>query len=227
MRVCCVSKSRSRLHVPKRLHSSRDEGSKRRGTSVMVYFPTRKGEPRLERLHHYRLRSMAILLEADPDVSAWTAEPDDCSDATLDSFVPNFLVTRTTGRSALRVIRRKALTEAVLERYQLAARDLDERRIGLELHVEEQVEADPRLPVARDILRLRSWTVSDDLLARAAAISMRRTPRSLGAMHEALGGGDTWDGLLALVGHGHVDVGLPTELGPETAIRRFRLGAVA
>ena len=44
-------------------------------------------------------------------------------------------------------------------------------------------------------------------------------------MHEFLGGDEAaWRDTLAMVGHGHLDVGLPEVLDADVAIRAIRLG---
>ena len=229
MRACCTTIAPV-LVRPRRLRSVSAEPMRQGAKAVTVYVPTRKrGEPRMERLRHAGHRSMATMLEADPDVIEWTVEGTTLFDVSaLSSVKPSFLVRRKRERSVIKVMERAKLDTAALDRFEDAAAELSAVGIVSELRLREDVDADPRLAVARTLLRLKTWSLREGVLARAAAIAGRGMPRTLDELHDRMGADeDGWIDVLSLIGRGHVDIGLPMRLDGMTAIRSMFEGDVA
>lgn len=198
-----------------------------RDTSVVSYFPTRKGEPRMERLRHYAHRALAVLLETDPQVLTWTteAEPLPLGDGERAcEFVPNFWVVERRRRVAIRVLRADRLRGSRQQERHAAVRDAyDKRGVCFEVRTEEAIAADPRLPAARYLLWHRAWDVPDEVAVRVGAMAAD-PPRTLGQLHARLGGAaETWPQVLSMVARGGIEICDTVEVGPGTEVVACRM----
>ena len=236
MRVCRIGTSpKALLPMPALQRMAEPKESEILGTgreasgSPMSYFPTRKGPSRMERLRRYSHRSMAMLLETDPDVTWWTAEPEPLPfslDGKDVEVFPHFLVHRADERQAVRIVRSHRFVRA--ERHLLDAVEAAyaDRGVAFLTVTERGLQSDTRLAAARTILWHRPWKPSAEMAARTAAMSAS-PPSTLGDLHELLGGGEeSWPFIIGLVAHGWVEVDRGSDLSPDTAVQACKMGGL-
>ena len=192
-------------------------------TPVVSWFPTLKGEPRMEGLRHYFHKGMAMLLDADPHVTGWTAQTMPIEfrlHGNLLEFTPDFIVTKDLCTRAIRLLRGgTTASEKREERYgavAVAYRDAEQR---LDVVTQEELEADPRLPVARTLFNHRQVDWPDDVPWRLAEDWNDACPVTLGALHAYLGGdAASWTQLLSLAAMGHLHLDIGEALGADTPV---------
>ena len=195
-----------------------------RNTSVVSYFPTRKGGWRMERLRHYAHRSLAALLETDPRVLRWTTEAESLALGDGLKFTPSFWVVGSRHCTAIRVLRADRLKGARHEERHRAVRDAYGRLdVAFEVRTEEDIEADPRLPVAEEILWHRPRDVPAGMSLRVDTMAAA-PPATLGELHARLGGAaGTWPLVIALVAQGCIELESTDRLDAGTRVLACRM----
>jgi hypothetical protein len=124
------------------------------------YFCTRKGESRTERLKHYSHRAMALLLESDPDILAWTTEVEPLTvrfEGSEHEFTPHFLATSKAGPLAFFITLAKKIQGKRLDFYMTVTATYAERGVRFRFGRECDMLANPRRPAASAIRRERTW----------------------------------------------------------------------
>ena len=193
-----------------------------RKTQVMSYFPTRKGQPRMERLRHYWHVGMAAMLEVDPQVRSWTTEVEAVRLIAADEplqFTPHMWVSAREGYRALRLVDggENARGRWLSRHGFLRDRYLQD---GADLLVvtREEVEGHPLLKAANTILYYRRWEVPENYVLRVASI-VDDPPPTLGALHAELDPRQgSWPQILALVGQGLIEIEMSGRLDPEVPV---------
>lgn len=195
-----------------------------RNTSVVSYFPTRKGGWRMERLHHYAHRSLAALLETDPQVLRWTTEAEPLAMEDGREFTPSFWVVGSRHCTAIRVLRADRLRGARHDERHRAVRDAYGRLdVAFEVRTEEDVKADPRLSVAEEILWHRPWDVPAGMSLQVGTMAAA-PPATLGELHTRLGGAaETWPLMIALVAQGFIELEDAERLDTATRVLACRM----
>jgi len=195
----------------------------RKNTSIMSYYPTLKGEPRMEGLHRYFHANMATILDARFEVTAWTAAtvPTNCEwRGGLFEFTPDFHVLEGQERHSIRLIRKgSARSEIRAERH--AAVDRAYREVGERLVVvtEDELAADVRLPAANELFYNRMRDIPRGMPEILVDEFSGTCPTTLGELHAVMGGGDlAWVQLLCLVALGYVHASLDGGLDDRTPV---------
>ncbi len=195
-----------------------------RNTSIVSYFPTRKGGWRMERLRHYAHRSLATLLETDPQVLTWTTEAEPLVLGDGWEFTPSFRVAERGRHVAVHVLRAERLTDARHQERHRAVRDAYDRLdIAFEVRTEEDIKADPRLPVAEEILWHRPREVPAAMALQVGTMAAA-PPATLGELHARLGGAAaTWPLVVALVARGCIELEGADRLNADTRVLACRM----
>lgn len=182
----------------------------------MAYFPTWKGGRRMERLHHYFHEDMAFLLEADHEVTYWTAdaEPIDLEydDGEVRPFRHSF---RAETRGGLRLIRLRDESHPLTKQPRTRARPVEMLGVRCEFYGKAALAGHPRLRTSKEILfhRPRPWT--PELPHRVATMAAMEHPDTLGGLHLRLGHSEVaFEDLVSLVAQGFIDVDLDFPVGP-------------
>ena len=212
MRSCRIGRSAPELRVRAKPRSKPDPTTSRaslgqRNTTVMSYFPTCKGGLRMESLRHFAHRSLATLLETDPEVVQWTTEIAPVQVACDRAFTPNFLVTERHRQVAIRVLRTEQLASARREeRHQMVETACARMGMAFEVRTEEDIKNDPWLPMAEEILWHRPHDVPQEVLIKVGAMASA-PPSTLGLVHDLLGGGQaTWPVVISLIARGCIEI---------------------
>lgn len=228
MRACCISLVKPTRKVwknPRRERKPAAEPAKtgQRDTSIVSYFPTIKGGLRMERLRHYAHRSMAVLLETDPEVVFWTTEGEPLSLEDEGEFQPNFFVRERQRNLTLRIVRKELLPESrKAERHRFVKERYGEKGVIFQVFTEELLQADARVQVAEEILWHRPWDVPPAVVFEVGLMASD-PPGTLGLLHSRLGGAEeTWPLVVALIAQGLIEVGLPDRLDGSTEVRACR-----
>ena len=163
---------------------------------------------------------MAELLEADPHVDFWYSNiPSDPGAIELVEDA-DFVAHSGADRVAYRIKRAPSseVSDAKIAFMEMAS----DRRVVISAN---DLLADPRLPVARDILRVRSLPITDELGEKASTLaSAPDGPKTLGLLRGMLGASEiSWDMIKAVVGLGYVKVHLTSSLEAHTPITGHRL----
>jgi hypothetical protein len=192
-------------------------------TPVMSWFPTIKGEPRMEGLRHYFHKGMAMLLDAAPDVTSWTAQTTPIVFELYGKpveFTPDFIAVENHRTRAIRLLRAgTTMSEKRQERHSAVAAAYQEAEQRLDVITQEELEADMRLPGARTLFIHRQVDMPDDMPWLLAEAWGPKCPTTLGAIHASLGGdAESWDQLLSLSAMGHLHLDLGAALGTETVV---------
>lgn len=195
----------------------------RKNTNVVSYFPTLKGEPRMERLRAYRHKDMAMLLDADFRVTGWTAETSPVVLGTgkrAQEFTPDFRVHEGDRAYSVRVTLPGAKpSEARRERHAAVNRAYREHDESLVVVTAEELAADPRLEVAKELFRNRRRDYPAELPEVLADAWGPECPTTLGAILQELGGGiERWLQLLCLAAQGFLHVPLDRGLEASTPV---------
>lgn len=185
----------------------------------------------MEKLRQYFHVDMAVLLETDPEVAAWTT---DCQPLPYLmggrqlSFVPDIWVAeRTGGHRAIRLVWSDDPEVRMSERNRCLAEEYRVRGVAFEVVTSGELAAHPRLKAAKHILFHRYWDCPGDLPLAVAAMA-GDPPRTLGDLQQNLGGQEeTWPQILSLVAQGRVEVDLGGGLGPETGVLACRMEGLA
>lgn len=228
MRACRIDPAMPVLRVrakPRVAPQHAADKAGQRNTSVVSYFPTRKSGWRMERLRHYAHRSLAALLETDPQVLKWTTEAEPLAVGTgWWGFTPDFWVLERDRRAAIRVVRAARLKNARHDERHRSVRDAYARfGIAFEVRTEEDITADPRLPVAEEILWHRPREVPAALALQVGTMAAT-PPSTLGELHARLGGAaETWPLMIALVAQGCIELESADRLDAETRVLACRM----
>lgn len=202
-----------------------EKEDKPRTSTIMSRFPSKKGPGKkgadrsvpLRRFSHI---PMAELLEADPHIDFWYSNLPSDSGATELVEDADFVAHFGDDRIIYRVKRAPSpeLSDAKSAFMDMASYS----RIVLSAN---DLLADPRLPVARDILRVRSMPVAEDLAEASVGLASDPDgPKTLGALQEALGASDvSLDLIKAFIGLGYIKVRLADSLDATTPITGVRL----
>ncbi len=227
MRVCRIDLAtpERRVRAKTRLLSqpATDKAGQRK-TSIVSYFPTRKGGSRMERLRHYAHRSLAALLETDPQVLKWTTETETLVLGERWSFTPSFWVVEHHRHVAIRVLRAGILKNARNEERHHAVRGAYGRLgVAFEVRTEEDVKTDPRLSVAEEILWHRPRDIPAGMALQVGTMAAA-PPATLGELHARLGGAaDTWPLMIAMVAQGRIELENTDCLDAETRVLACRM----
>lgn len=189
-------------------------------STIMSWQPSKKGSHRMVPLCRFSHIPMAELLEADPHVDFWYSNiPSDPGAIELVEDA-DFVAHSGADRIAYRIKRAPSpeMSDAKKAFMELAS----DRRVVLPA---SDLLADPRLPVARDILRVRSLPVTEELGEKASSLASDPDgPKTLGLLREMLGGSEiSWNLIKAIIGHGYVKVHLASSLEAHTPITGHRL----
>lgn len=191
----------------------------------MAYFPTWKGGRRMERLRHYFYEDMAVLLEADPAVLSWTAEPGPLDLEHDDGEVRPFTCTfRAETEDYSRLIKlnddaRKLKLGRKPKRHPRRPRPLQAPDLVCEYYTCSALAQHPRLRTSRDILfhRPRYW--ARELPYRIATMAALEHPATLGEIHRRLASPEVaFEDLVSLVAQGYIEVDLDFPVGPEMPV---------
>lgn len=200
----------------------------RKNTPFMSWFPTVKGEPRMEGLRHYFHKDMAMILDARPCVVAWTADTApirfEGSSGVLE-FMPDFRVDEEDRTYWLRLLPPDTTrSEATAERHGAADDAYRSRGESLTVMTAEEVAAHPQLPTAREVFLNRGRDWPEELPGAVADTWGDDCPTTLGDIHASTGGGrEAWLQLLSLVSLGHVLIDMDSGLDADTPVLACRL----
>ena len=196
----------------------------KKNTPIMSYFPTLKGEPRMEELRHYFHKDYALMLDARPIVTAWTADTKPITfkwHGRAMEFTPDFhVVEGEDDRYSVRLIRSGTKdSEVRAERHRAVTAAYEAEDEDLVVITAEELAADPHLPAAKSLFlnRVRDWP--EELPEALADAWAGRVPTTLGDVHHELGGGkESWLQLLSLAAEGFLILDLDGGLVPETTV---------
>ncbi len=195
---------------------------RRKKTLAMSYFPSVKTRGMVP-LRHYFHVDMAYLLDAWPEVVAWTTDAPPlavarpCGDI---AFTPDIIVTERDRAYALRLLDRGTKpSKARDERYRAIDAAYRERGGSLVVVTREELEAHPHLQAAKSLFyhHTRNWPA--DLPFTVVAATGTTSLAILDDLHRLLGGSEVaWADILSLVAHGYIRVDLDAGLQPQTPI---------
>ena len=192
-------------------------------TPIVSWFPTLKGEPRMEGLRHYFHKSMAMLLDTLPNVTSWTAQTTPIMfefNGELLEFKPDFILTGNHRTRAIRLLRAgTTVSEKRQEHHGAVAAAYREAEQRLDVTTQEELEADVRLPGARALFTNRLLDRPDDMPWQLAEAWGNACPVTLGTIHASLGGDPvSWGHLLSLAALGHLHLDLDAGLSADTPV---------
>lgn len=200
---------------------------RRKKTLAMSYFPTVKTREMVP-LRHYFHVDMAYLLDAWPEVVAWTTDAPPLAVAQPGgdvAFTPDIVVTERDRAYALRLLDRGTKpSKARDERYRAIDAAYRERGGSLVVLTREELEAHPHLQAAKSLFyhRTRNWPA--DLPLALVAATGKVPPATLDDLLRLLGGGEAaWADILSLVAHGHIRVDLDAGLQPQAPVIALRV----
>lgn len=195
----------------------------RKNTNVVSYFPTLKGEPRMEGLRRYHHLDLAMLLDADFRVTGWTAETEPLVlgwGKDTREFTPDFRVQEGDRAYSVRVLLPGMEThEARRERHAAVDHVYRQRGESLVVVTANDLALDPRVAVAKELFRNRRRDHPAELPEILADAWGPECPTTLGTIHRDLGGGpQRWVQLLCLAAQGFVHVPLDKGLNGDTPV---------
>jgi hypothetical protein len=200
-----------------------DDREGRGNTTVLSYYPTIKGERRMELLRRYSHVDMAHLLDAWPHVLRWTADTQKVEFETEDGvnkLTPDFEVDTENGRYVIRLIPPGVKpSPRSLTRHEHARELYGRIDTAFVVHTSEEVAQHPDLPAARELFehRMREWP--EELPGRLSEKWSAKCPLPLGTLHAYLGGSEAdWFVVLSLAAHGHLRLGIDGPILPETPV---------
>lgn len=176
----------------------------------------------MERLRHYFHIDLATILEADRAVLKWTTELKPYqlrADDEEISFRPHFLVTNTTGETAICLMRgRKRRRPSMWQ--QLLGHAFAHVGMSFTVLAEQEVAEDPRLPTAKEILFNRYRDLPEEIPLAVATMELDQPPETLGDLADRLGPPEveTWNLVCCLVANRHVEIDLESGLTRKTPI---------
>ncbi|MBI5162841.1 MAG: hypothetical protein HY985_02950 [Magnetospirillum sp.] len=220
---------------PPRFAITKDPNKKaitgQQNTSVMSFFPTIKGDKRMEALRHYFHCDFATLLEADAEVLYWTTEAQMLEfehEGKQVKFKPNFHIEERRGPRAVRLVSSHSLArQRQTERHGLIREKYAAQGVAFTVLTDEDVAGDPRLDAAKEIFYYRCWPWPDGLVLDLVSFAATAHPKNLGDLHVWMGGSrNAWAQLIALVAHGVVEIDLNSELSPDTPVISCKVGGL-
>ena len=193
----------------------------------MSYFPTVKGTPRMEGLRHYFHKDMALILDARPDVVEWTADTKPIVLGTghrQTEFTPDFEVEEEYRTYSIRLLRSGiTASETAAERHHAADAEYRERGQSLLVMTAAELTSHPFLPAARTLFQNRGRDWPENLPQAVSDTWTDRCPTTLGRIHEAAGGGQTfWMQLLSLASLGYLELDLDCPLDDDMPVLACR-----
>ncbi len=206
---------------------ARTDRTGRRNTSFMSYFPTVKGRPRMEGLRHYFHKDMALMLDARPGVMEWTADtgPITVGEGRRQTeFTPDFEVREEHRTYSVRLLRSgTTASEAAVERHRSVDAEYRTRGEFLLVMTAEDLVGHPHLPAARILFQNRGRDWPENLPHAVFDTWTDRCPTTLGRIHEAAGGGQTfWMQLLSLASLGYLELDLDCPLDDDMPVLACR-----
>ena len=201
----------------------------RANTRMVSWFPTLKGTPRMEGLRHYFHKHMAMLLDANPDVTAWTTQTAPVVFELYGQpveFTPDFTVVENRRTRVIRLLRAGTTpSEKREERHSAVAAAYREVEQHLDVVTQEELEGDVCLAAARTLFMHRQVDLPDDLSWRLAEEWGERCPVSLGVLQASLGGdAESWTHLLSLAARGHLRLDFGGTLDGDTLVLACNVG---